>query len=157
MIQFDLWAPVTMAPALALMPETAFTERGDRGYLQTVCRVRSGGSVAQARSEAGAMAARLAEAYPRTNKNLGATVLPTWEQHNGVNEYLRRPLNILLAVSIVVLLIVCANVANLLLARSVARQREFAIRVAMGAGRSRVAVQVLTETMVLAAAGPESG
>ena len=111
----------------------------------------------QARSEAAAVAARLAEAYPRTNKNLGATVLPTWEQHNGVNEYLRRPLNILLAVSIVVLLIVCANVTNLLLARSVARQREFAIRVAMGAGRSRVAVQVLTETMVLSAAGAGVG
>jgi predicted permease len=156
-MRYDLWAPVTMGPALGLMPESSFTERGDRGFLQTICRVRSGGSMEQARAEAGAVAMRLAEAYPRTNRTVSATVLPTWEQHNGVNEYLRRPLNILLAVSVVVLLIVCANVANLLLARSVARQREFAIRVAMGAGRSRVAVQVLTETMVLAVAGSGVG
>jgi predicted permease len=156
-MRYDLWAPVTMGPALGLMPTSSFIERGDRGYLQAVCRVRSGGSAEQSRAEAGAMAARLAETYPRTNQGVGATVLPPWEAHNGVNEYLRRPLAILLAVSVVVLLIVCANVANLLMARSVARQREFAIRMAMGAGRGRVAAQVLTETMVLAAAGAGVG
>jgi predicted permease len=155
-MKYELWAPVTMAPALGLMPRTSFTERGDRGYLQAICRVRPGGSTQQARAEANAIGARLAEAYS-TNRGIGATVLPPWEAHNGVNEYLRRPLAILLAVSVVVLLIVCANVANLLLARSVARQREFAIRMAMGAGRSRVAIQVLTETMVLATAGAGVG
>jgi ABC-type antimicrobial peptide transport system permease subunit len=104
-----------------------------------------------------ALAASLAAANPKTNRGIGATILPTWEEHNGVNEYLRAPLTILLAVSFVVLLIVCANVANLLLARSVGRQREFGIRFALGAGRVRVAIQVLTETLVLAAAGAGVG
>ena len=104
-----------------------------------------------------ALAASLAAAYPKTNRLTGATVLRAWEEHNGVNEYLRAPLTILLAVSFVVLLIVCVNVANLLLARAVGRQREFGIRFALGAGRVRVALQVLTETLVLAAAGAGVG
>ena len=104
-----------------------------------------------------ALAASLAAANPKTNRGVSATIVPTWEAHNGVNEYLRAPLTILLAVSFVVLLIVCANVANLLLARSVGRQREFGIRCALGAGRMRVARQVLTETLVLSAAGAGAG
>jgi predicted permease len=154
---YEIWAPITMGPTLGMLAPTTFTERDDRGGTQMTCRLRPGVRIEQARAEAAAFAARLAEMYPKTNRGIGATVLPTWEEHNGVNEYLRRPLIILLAVSLVVLLIVCANVANLLLARSVSRQREFAIRCAIGAGRSRVAIQVMTETLVLAAAGAGVG
>jgi predicted permease len=156
-MHFDLWVPATMAVTLGLVPERSFTGRGERGSFSTICRLRAGVSVAQARAEAGSYAARLAAAYPDSNAGIGATVMHTWEEHNGINEYLSRPLAILLAVSFVVLLIVCANVANLLLARSVGRQREFGIRFALGAGRARVVFQVLTETLVLAIAGSGVG
>jgi len=156
-MQFDLWVPVTMGPALGLMGDSDFSDRSDRGELDTICRLRTGVSIQQASAEAMALAASLAAANPKTNRGIGATILPTWEQHNGTNELLRAPLEILLAFSFVALLIVCANVANLLLARSVTRQREYGIRFALGAGRLRVALQVLTETMVLAAGGAGAG
>jgi predicted permease len=156
-MQHDLWVPVTMGVVLGSLPETAFRERDSRGMLEAICRRRPGITNKQAGAEVMTLSAALAAANPKTNRGIGATVLPTWQAHNGINEYLRAPLIILLAVSFVVLLIVCANVANLLLARSVARQREFGIRVAMGAGRSRVALQILTETLVLAAAGTGAG
>src|ERR1039457_2417292 len=156
-MQYEFWVPVTMAAALGELPESTFSERGDRGMLDAICRLRAGVPMAQARAEAMALSASLAAANPKTNRGISATILQTWEEHNGVNEYLRAPLTILLAVSFVVLLIVCANVANLLLARSVGRQREFGIRFALGAGRVRVATQVLTETLVLSAAGAGAG
>jgi predicted permease len=156
-MQYDFWAPVTMGVTLGSLPEAAFSDRGYRGMLSAICRRRPGVSVEQARAEAVALAARLAAANPKTNRAVGATILPTSEEHNGVNEYLRAPLEILLAFSFVVLLIVCANVANLLLARSVGRQREFGIRFALGAGRLHVALLVLSETLVLAVIGAGVG
>ncbi len=156
-MQYDFWVPMTMAAVLGELPESTFSDRGERGMLDAMCRLRGGVPIGQARAEAMALAAGLAAANPKTNRGVSATIIPTWESHNGVNELLREPLTILLAVSFVVLLIVCANVANLLLARSVGRQREFGIRYALGAGRMRVARQVLTETLVLSAAGAGVG
>jgi len=155
-LQFDFWVPATMGATLGLLPESAFRERDDRMF-NAICRRPAGVPMERARAEAMALAAGIAAANPKTNRGIGATILAPWEEHNGVNEYLRAPLRILMAVSMVVLLIVCANVANLLLARSVGRQREFGIRYALGAGRTRVAFQVLTETLVLAAAGAGVG
>jgi predicted permease len=151
-LEFDFWAPATMGATLGSVPEAAFRDRSERMF-NAICRLRTGVPLAHVRAEATVVAASLAAANPETNRGIGATILPTWEEHNGLNEYLRAPLGILMAVSFVVLLIVCANVANLLLARSVGRQREFGIRFALGAGRARVACQVLTETLVLAVAG----
>jgi predicted permease len=156
-MQYEFWVPVTMGATLGELSDSTFRDRGDRGMLDAICRIRRGVPMAQARAEAMALSASLAAANPKTNRGVSATILPTWEEHNGVNELLRAPLVILLAVSFVVLLIVCANVANLLLARSVGRQREFGIRFALGAGRMRVATQVLTETLVLSAAGAGAG
>jgi len=156
-LKFDLWIPATMGPSMGSIASGAFTERGDRGAFLAICRLAQGYSVDQADAEARTVAADLKVAYPKSNQGVSATVAPPWKEHNGVNEYLRGPLLILLAVSMVVLLIVCANVANLLLARSVGRQREFAVRAALGAGRARVAIQVLMETLALALAGTVVG
>jgi len=156
-MQFELWIPATMGAALGEFPESVFRDRNDRGWFGAICRLRGGVPLGQARAEAMALAASLTAANPKTNRDVSATILPSWEQHNGINELFGKPLTILLAFSFVVLLIVCANVANLLLARAVGRQREFGIRFAVGAGRIRVAFQVLTETLLLAAAGAAVG
>ncbi len=156
-MQFDLWIPMTMAVELGSLRASTFADRGDRGMLTPIARLAPGVTLQQARAEAAALAGSLAIAFPTTNRLTRATVVHAWEERNGVNDYLRAPLTILLAVSFVVLLIVCVNVANLLLARSVGRQREFGIRFALGAGRVRVALQMLTETLVLAALGSGVG
>ncbi len=149
---YDLWIPATMGAQLAVTGDNAFRFRWARMF-NTVARLKPGVSVSQARAEATMLASALEAANPKTNRNISATVLPTWAEHNGVSDYLLGPLRILMAVSVVVLLIVCSNVANLLLARSVGRQREFGIRFALGAGRLRVVRQLLTETLMLALAG----
>jgi predicted permease len=152
-MRYDLWIPVTMGPALGSIPEAAFRDRGSRGSLTAIARLRSGVPMERARAEVKALAASVEAANPASNRGVGATLLHAWQEHNGVNELLRAPLAILLAFSFVVLLIVCANVSNLLLARSTGRQREFGIRIALGAGRSRVGAQVLIETLLIAVAG----
>lgn len=156
-LRFDMWIPATMGPAMGLMDRGAFANRGQRGAFSAICRLRPGVTVDQAAAEARTLAARLESAYPKSNQGVGATVLAPSDEHNGINETLHKPLLILFGVSLVVLLIVCANVANLLLARSVGRQREFGIRAALGAGRIRVAAQILMETLVLAVVGTVLG
>lgn len=154
-LRYDVWVPVTMSPELGF-GKGALDDRSNRG-LDVVVRLRDGVTVPQARSEAVALAARLAQAYPNTNRNVGATVVPLEEMQSGAASLLRAPLRILLGIALVVLLIVCANVANLLLARSVARKRELSLRMALGASRARVALQLILETLPLAGAGALGG
>jgi predicted permease len=151
-LAFDIWMPVTMGVALGEFDDSAFRYRGHRNLYATV-RLKPGVAIEQARAEAAATARNFASEYPQTNRLVQATVLPLWEMHTGAPELLLGPLRILMAVSVVVLLIVCANVANLLLARTISRRRELAVRLALGAGRARLARQLLTETFVLAGAG----
>ncbi len=151
-LAFEIWIPVTMGVELGAMGDATFRNRSGRN-LYTMVRLKRGVSVEQARAEVSTLARNLASAFPDTNRGVAATVLPIWRMHTGAPDLLLAPLRILMAVSVVVMLIVCANVANLLLARTVSRQRELGIRLALGAGRARLARQLLTETFVLAGAG----
>jgi predicted permease len=145
-----------MGAELGILDGAAFSHRGSRG-LYTIARLPPGVSTERAAAEAAALARRLAEISPGTNRGLSATVAPVWQAHQGAAQLLLGPLRILMGVSGVVFLIVCANLANLLLAHSTARQKEFGIRLALGAGGGRLARQLLSETLLLAVAGAVVG
>jgi predicted permease len=155
-LAFDLWVPYMMLPELQGVDEWMLHDRGNR-QLICVARLKPGVTLEQARSEIAALARFMAKADAGTNQGISATVLPIWKSHFGAQSLLLKPLRILMAVCLVVLLIVCANVANLLLARLTARQKEFSVRLALGAARFRLMRQVLTESLVLAAAGAAAG
>jgi predicted permease len=123
-------------------------------YLQGIGRLAPGVTLAQARSELNVIAAGLARAYPEANERTGATVIALRDE---VSRQSRLMLLALAGASICVLLIACANLASLLLARAVQRQRELAVRVAMGARPRRIARQVLTESLLLSMGGGLAG
>jgi predicted permease len=119
-------------------------------YLSVVGRLARGATVEQARQEISRIVARLEEQHPDVNRGLKATVLALHDQAVG---RVRPALVLLLAGVGFVLLMACVNVANLLLARSVARQKEIAVRAALGAGRARLLAQMLVESLLLSLAG----
>lgn len=137
----DGWIPVSL---------TAEGNRAARNFLAVV-RLKPGVSVSEANAEVAAVAARLAGAFPKTNQGVGARIVPIWKAQEGASSLLASPLGILGAAGGLVLLIACANVTNLLLARSVSRQREFSIRAALGAGPGRLSRQLISESLMLAA------
>ncbi len=155
-LAFDIWVPITLGPRFNLMAQEML-ERRDARALLTVARLKPGVTLEQARAEARSLSELLAHRYPDTNLQGVATLNPEGEAHNNVKFILGGSLRILLAMCGVVLLIACANVANLLLARATARQRELSLRLALGANRARLSRQLLTEALLLAGLGALAG
>jgi predicted permease len=138
----DAWIPFVMSNSAE-----GLAQRGSRGF-QVLARLKPGVSRAQAQAGMDAISRRLAQAYPETNEQRGVEVAPLDEELLGG---FRPALRALMLAVAFVLLIACANVANLLLARSEARQREIAVRTAIGAGWPRLLRQLITESCVFAA------
>jgi putative ABC transport system permease protein len=144
------WAPVWV-PLGWSNEERAV--RNNHNYM-AIARLKPGATIEQAKSELGAISTRLEQQYPEDDKGWGATAIPLREQLVGD---IRPALLVLFGAVAFVLLIACANVANLVLAKTLARRKEIAIRTALGAGRAAIVRHILAETVVLSVAGGALG
>jgi putative ABC transport system permease protein len=142
----ELWTPSDLSPQ-------NLAQRGSH-YLTCVARLKPGATMEQAQSEMTVIMKRLEARYPDTNKQIGIRVVPLREHLAGK---LKVALWVLLGAAGCVLLIACANLANLLLARATGRQQEMAVRAALGAGKGRIIRQMLMESVLLSAIGAAAG
>ncbi len=146
------WRDVQLWTHLVLR-EQDYEDR-DNNYLEAVARLAPGVSMSAARADLEVVAARLARDYPETNEDAGFSF---FAMHDTMSPTYRVMLLSLCGASLCILLLTCANLANLLLARAGARERELAVRAALGAGKERLVRQLVTESMVLALAGGIAG
>lgn len=154
--EFELWVPATMISHLDPNGGSFLKDRKTRMF-RVLARLAADVTIEQARADLASAVSRLAEVHPNTNRGMTAAMLPVSLSHYGVHDRLRAPLGMLTGAGAVVLLIVCANMANLLLARAMNRRREMSLRLALGAPRARLVRQLLTESAVLTTAGSALG
>jgi predicted permease len=151
----QFWVPASMEETF----EGGGYKLEDRGarWIEAYVRLKPDVTQAQAQQEISAVATRLAVDYPETNRGRGIKLWPLWQTPFNNARTLLPTLEIMLPVVVFVLLIACANVGNLLLVRSFARRHEMTVRLAIGASRSRLLKQLLTEGLILSAFGAAGG
>jgi predicted permease len=151
---FDVWLPVMM---LKELDGGNWLNSRPARPLHAMARLAPGVEIAAAQREVTNIAHQLEQDYPKENEGTTAVLLPVWKAPYGAQSILRTLLGVLMGVAVMVLLIVCSNVANLLLIRSVARSKEISTRLALGASRRRIVGQLLLESLVLSLLGTMGG
>jgi predicted permease len=154
-LKFDLWVPATMTPML-LPGARDLDDRSARPF-SLIGMLQPGATRAQAQAELTTAMAQFARDYPDASAGTSGKILSFWEAPRGPQRLMIGGLAVLQIVMLLLLLAVCGNTANLMLARGTARQREMAVRLALGAGRWRIASLVLSENLLLALLGAGLG
>jgi predicted permease len=154
-LQFDLWVPATLAPAL-FAGSTELEDRNQRGY-SALGRLRDGASEAAATGEFVSAMRELAASFPESNGRISGELMPYWRAPRGPQMMFITALGVLQAVMLLVLLAVCGNTANLVLARASSRYREVGVRLALGAGPGSVMRLMLAENLLLGFGGAVLG
>ncbi len=154
-LNFDLWLPATMAPTL-LAGSTELQARSLRGYT-LMGQPAPNAAREQLQADVDRVMRDLARTYPETNANIRAEVLPYWQAPRGPQRLLAAGLAVLQGILLLLLLAVCGNTVNLMLARATTRQREVGVRLALGASRGDVLRLLLTENLLLSFAGAAAG
>ena len=154
-LRFDVWLPATIAPDL-LNGSRELERRTVRGY-SAIARLAPKATQQQAQTDVDAAMRELATTYPEASAGIGAEVMPFWRAPRGPQRFLATALGFLQAVMLLLLLTVCGNTANLMLARASTRHREMGVRLALGGSRTRIANLLLTENVLLALLGAGLG
>jgi len=152
---WKLWVPISMQERFE-PGGYKMDSRGER-WIEGFLRMKPGVTTEQVQAELSSLAQRLENSYPATNRGLGIKVLPLWKAPFNGASFMLPTLEIGLGIGVFVLLIVCANVSNLLLVRFFARRHEISARLALGAGRRRVLQQLFTEGLILSVIGAVGG
>lgn len=151
----QFWVPMSMQETF----DAGGYKLEDRsaGWIEGFARLKPGVTAAQAQAELSAIAKRLETSYPETNRGRSAKLFPLWKTPFNNAGTLLPTLETALAVVVFILLIVCANVSNLLLAKGLSRRHEMTVRIAIGSGRVRLVRQLLTESLILSGAAAAGG